>query len=635
MNRGGVSDEIVELRARCAALGRRLVEEGSGLSVVEAFEVAGELQGLANAAEGAQAVVLGWGARVEERPVAGGVVERVHPVGFTSEMSVSMACLETGVSEGLAGRKVRLGASLGERFPKVRDLLVAGELPAATAHKILDACDGLDVHACAKVDEQLASRLVGLDPAAVTRAARSVASRVAADQVAARIERSKRGRYVQVRPGVEDGLAEISAVLPTEIAAVAWSAVEQVAADYCQVDPALSVDQARADAFGDLLLRNVAVSATVTLGVPVLTGAAAGTGPAPTGPALAGRSLPGPSPAGPSRAGSSLAGVDQTAGNAAREPRAKAGVSRDDGDVVREPRARARVNWADGDVVHIDHATGETVTFGELDAAGREAVSWVEVPDVDDPVGGAPHACSVDSRYQVMAPVGGGCAVSGAEIPGVGWVDAATVAALFTAVPVQVARAVLDAGTGTLASLTTNAYAPTTAMREFVHTRDGTCRMWGCTRRATHTDLDHTKPWPVGSTSPSNLVSLCRRHHRMKQHGRWRYTLEPDGDITWISQSGTTRRTHPAHRVILVPPCGEEPPGTPCEPTRHPTPDTLDVPASAAGVFGDAAADALAVPVSAIGMSGDAVTDADPPPESAAGATRAVEPSPVLDLPPF
>ncbi|MGL5911725.1 MAG: hypothetical protein ACRCZP_17115, partial [Phycicoccus sp.] len=111
MDRGSVSEEIAELRARCAALGCRLVDEGSGLSVVEAFEVAGELQGLVNVVEGAQAVVLGWGARVEERPVSGGFVERVHPVGFVSEMSVSMACLETGVTEGLAGRKVRLGAS--------------------------------------------------------------------------------------------------------------------------------------------------------------------------------------------------------------------------------------------------------------------------------------------------------------------------------------------------------------------------------------------------------------------------------------------------------------------------------------------------------------------------------------------
>ncbi|MGL5865370.1 MAG: HNH endonuclease signature motif containing protein, partial [Dermatophilaceae bacterium] len=229
--------------------------------------------------------------------------------------------------------------------------------------------------------------------------------------------------------------------------------------------------------------------------------------------------------------------------------------------------SRARVDWAEEDVVRVDHHTGEVVTFGELDPAGREAVSWVEVPDADDPAGGAQDAHSVDPCYAVMAPVDGGCAVSGAQIPGIGWVDAATVAALLKTVPVQVARAVVDADTGTLASLTTNAYTPPTAMREFVHTRDGTCRMWGCARRATHTDLDHTQPWPGGPTSPSNLASLCRRHHRMKQHGRWRYTLHPNGDITWISTTGTVRRTHPTHRLI-----SESTPGSPPESRPEPTP---------------------------------------------------------------
>ncbi|MGL4178632.1 MAG: HNH endonuclease, partial [Dermatophilaceae bacterium] len=72
-------------------------------------------------------------------------------------------------------------------------------------------------------------------------------------------------------------------------------------------------------------------------------------------------------------------------------------------------------------------------------------------------------------------------------------------------------------------------------------------------------DLDHTTPWPGGSTSPGNLVSLCRRHHRMKQHGRWCYTLHDNGDITWTSSTGTTRHTHPAHRVIPSPGPRREP----------------------------------------------------------------------------
>ncbi|MGL5817207.1 MAG: DUF222 domain-containing protein, partial [Phycicoccus sp.] len=417
---------------------------------------------------------------MEDRPVSGGFVERVHPVGFVSPMSASMACLEMGVSEGLAGRKVRLGAFVGERFPTVRDLLVAGEVPAVTAHKVLDACDGLDVVACARVDEQLAPRLVGMDPAGVTRAARSVASRVAADQVAACVEKARRGRYVEVRPSAEDGLAELSAVLPTATAAVAWSAVEQVAADYCRVDPGLSVDQARADAFADLLLRNVTVSATVTLGVPVLTGDAA----CPAGASAGIDDSGGADRSGrPGRSGgaSSSGGASGSGGSGCSGGAGGLGGAAGLGEVGGSARSsrRARVNWADDDVVHLDHHTGETVTFGELDPAQQEAASWVEVPEASEPLGGTTGASEMDSRYTVMAPVHGGCAVSGAQIPGIGWVDASTVAALLKTFPVQVARAVLDADTGTLTSLTTSAYTPPTAMRDFVHTRDGTCRMWG------------------------------------------------------------------------------------------------------------------------------------------------------------
>ena len=87
-------------------------------------------------------------------------------------------------------------------------------------------------------------------------------------------------------------------------------------------------------------------------------------------------------------------------------------------------------------------------------------------------------------------------------------------------------------------------------MRDFVTTRDGTCRMWGCTRRADHTDLDHTRPWPTGATTPRNLVALCRRHHRMKQQGRWRPTLTDDGTLTWTSTTGRTRITEPAQRTV-------------------------------------------------------------------------------------
>ena len=45
---------------------------------------------------------------------------------------------------------------------------------------------------------------------------------------------------------------------------------------------------------------------------------------------------------------------------------------------------------------------------------------------------------------------------------------------------------------------------------------------------------------PPGQTSAANLACLCRRHHRAKTTGRWRYLRTPDGDYQWHGPYGTT-----------------------------------------------------------------------------------------------
>ena len=76
---------------------------------------------------------------------------------------------------------------------------------------------------------------------------------------------------MQVSPG-PDGTTDWWARLPADTSAAAWAAVRDLADQYASKDPALTVDQARADAFADLLLTNVTVTAKVTLGIPVITG---------------------------------------------------------------------------------------------------------------------------------------------------------------------------------------------------------------------------------------------------------------------------------------------------------------------------------------------------------------------------
>ncbi len=88
-------------------------------------------------------------------------------------------------------------------------------------------------------------------------------------------------------------------------------------------------------------------------------------------------------------------------------------------------------------------------------------------------------------------------------------------------------------------------YRPPEWMIAFVRARDGQCRFPGCAVNARSCDVDHVIPWPVGATHPTNLVCLCRRHHRIKQRPRWRSRLDLDGTLVWTDPTGRQRTTLP------------------------------------------------------------------------------------------
>ncbi len=148
--------------------------------------------------------------------------------------------------------------------------------------------------------------------------------------------------------------------------------------------------------------------------------------------------------------------------------------------------------------------------------------------------------------------------ISGTTIPGVGFVPPDVVAAIVGRLDTRAGRALLDARTGTLLETSTDRYVVPRAQREFVATRDGTCRMWGCgrpvesTRLGWQADVDHALPWPRGGTTPANLSALCRHHHRVKHAPRWTHRLRADGSTEWVTPGGTTAFTFPAHTVDTV-----------------------------------------------------------------------------------
>jgi len=95
-------------------------------------------------------------------------------------------------------------------------------------------------------------------------------------------------------------------------------------------------------------------------------------------------------------------------------------------------------------------------------------------------------------------------------------------------------------------------YRPSTALARFIRCRDMTCRFPGCDNPAVDADIDHTIPFPIGPTHPSNLKLLCRKHHLLKTFWvGWRDQQRPDGTVVWTSPSGHTYTTRPGSRLLF------------------------------------------------------------------------------------
>ena len=104
----------------------------------------------------------------------------------------------------------------------------------------------------------------------------------------------------------------------------------------------------------------------------------------------------------------------------------------------------------------------------------------------------------------------------------------------------SVAATVLD-GLGLPVDSGRNRRVPGPRLRRALDARDGGCTHPGCDRPPRHCDAHHVVPWERGGrTVLSNLVLLCRRHHRVAHRRCWKLTLRPDGWTRWDTPTGRT-----------------------------------------------------------------------------------------------
>jgi hypothetical protein len=109
-----------------------------------------------------------------------------------------------------------------------------------------------------------------------------------------------------------------------------------------------------------------------------------------------------------------------------------------------------------------------------------------------------------------------------------------------------------------------DAYEIPDRIAERVALRDVTCVFPWCTRPSRRLkpdehgcDCDHVIPHGQGgATCTCQLAPLCRRHHRLKTHGGWTYTILEPGSYLWLSphryqylrdHTGTLDVTHDHH----------------------------------------------------------------------------------------
>ena len=331
--------------------------------------------------------------------------------------------------------------------------------------------------------------MLGLPTARVRAAARRAVAVADPDEVVERAERARAGRFVLVRPGLDPGMSEWVAAQPAEVSAAAWAAVEELAHAYVADGEHRCLDQARADAMIDLILGQATITTTLDLSIPL-------------------SALPG------SRRWHRPA---RRRGRRPRPPRRR-----------RHRRSQRRRRPDPGT------------------SSARAAAAGVRR--------GAGCSC-------------GGCSCGGGpggvvlQLPRVG-IEAARVGLIPTEALTRLLtdpdtrfRAVLhDPDTGGLLAVDARVYRPGEATARFVRRRDGTCRFPGCATPADRSDIDHVTTFATGGdTSPPNLITLCRRHHRLKHHGGWTLTMTPTGIATWTNGIGQQYQTHPLdHRHLAA-----------------------------------------------------------------------------------
>jgi len=469
-------------------------------------------------------------------------------------------------TSGLVG----LHAAMAQgRLDGYRAGVVAFELEIAPADVAYAVIAALDSH-------------LGNAAARLRQRTRVLLSRISPDLVRERAKRARASTGLRRWVG-EPGVDEWHGTFPSEEAAVAWAAIDRLAPDLVAAGTCTNIEQARGKALTDLVTGNANIDVQVVLTVPA--------------DATPQQAIPRPGDAASAVVSAATADVPVSPATSAADQadsgthqRTAATIGPRD-DIESEVRADDAIEAERHDSDHpVSRTEVAQAEFDPCTAAPEEPIEsaeeLVEAHGVLASVTARSDAELLDPRrppssgfdeHPAEVRRGPSSEVGGSED------DLVEVQGARPSEPLLVRRAWLldhlatqpprprrgrarppsgfapcDPHTGARLDLndhlSTDAYRPGAELVALVKARDGRCRFPGCSVAARFCDLDHVRPWPTGRTAARNLLTLCRRHHRIKQRPGWRLQLAPDGTATWTDPTGHVRTTAPLnalHTLVL------------------------------------------------------------------------------------
>jgi hypothetical protein len=193
--------------------------------------------------------------------------------GITGHAADEVA-LELAVSRQAGQSQVAFADALCTRLPKVLSALHDGDIDAGKARKVFEVVSPLSDALTREVDDAIAGRLAGKDPASIRRITRTAVLKVDPDGSLHRAEARRVDRRVELLHD-DDAMASITGYLPAEIASAGYRRIDGIARRLNTREETRSMDQLRADVFADLLVgqtdHHTAIAARVFIHIPIGT----------------------------------------------------------------------------------------------------------------------------------------------------------------------------------------------------------------------------------------------------------------------------------------------------------------------------------------------------------------------------